>query len=76
MSAATRRPTNGSLPETLVSEAKAPDVRLSRACEEGLAAAVQAERQRRWQAENRDAMKSWAEPLERHGLPLARHRTF
>ncbi|NOG72356.1 type II toxin-antitoxin system CcdA family antitoxin [Roseicella sp. DB1501] len=76
MPASIRRPTNVSLPEALVAEAKALDVNLSRACEEGLAVAVRAERQRRWKAENRDAMESWAEPLERLGLPLARFRTF
>ena len=54
----------------------AESVYISRACEEGLAAAVRAERQRRWKAENREAMESWAEPLEKHGLPLARFRTF
>ncbi|TCZ63005.1 type II toxin-antitoxin system CcdA family antitoxin [Roseicella aquatilis] len=76
MSATTRRPTNVSLPEALVAEAKALDVNLSRACEEGLAAAVRTERQRRWKAENRAAMESWADPLDRYGLPLARHRAF
>ncbi|MDO9711280.1 type II toxin-antitoxin system CcdA family antitoxin [Paracraurococcus lichenis] len=76
MSATTRRPTNVSLPEALVAEAKALEVNLSRACEEGLAAAVRTARQRRWQAENREAMESWAEPLAKHGLPLARFRTF
>lgn len=76
MPASIRRPTNVSLPEALVAEAKALDVNLSRACEEGLAVAVRAERQRRWKAENQDAMESWAEPLDRLGLPLARFRTF
>jgi antitoxin CcdA len=76
MSATTRRPTNVSLPDALVSEAKALEVNLSRACESGLAAAVKAERERRWKAANQAAMESWAAPLERDGLTLARHRGF
>jgi antitoxin CcdA len=76
MSATARRPTNVSLPEALVAEARALEVNLSRACEAGLDAAVQAARVRRWKAENAAAMESWAEPLERHGLPLARFRRF
>lgn len=69
---ANRRPTNISLPEALVAEAKALDVNLSRACEAGLAAAVKAERERRWKEENREAMESWGGIH----LPLARHRQF
>ena len=76
MSATARRPTNVSLPEALVAEAKALEVNLSRACEAGLDAAVRAARAQRWKAENAAAMASWAEPLERHGLPLARFRSF
>ena len=76
MSATARRPTNVSLPEALVAEAKALEVNLSRACEAGLGAAVQAARAQRWKAENAAAMQSWAGPLERHGLPLARFRSF
>ena len=76
MTVPNRRPTNVSLPEGLVAEAKALDVNLSRACEAGLAAAVRAARAERWTAENRSAMESWSAPLEREGLPLARHRGF
>jgi antitoxin CcdA len=72
----TRRPTNVSLPEPLVEEAKALGVNLSRACETGLAAAVKAERERRWLAENREALESWNEYVEKHGLPLAEYRQF
>jgi antitoxin CcdA len=74
--ATTRRPTNVSLPEELVAAARALGVNLSRACEAGLAAAVRAERERRWREENREAMESWGEAPDRHGLPLARHRGF
>jgi len=74
--ATTRRPTNVSLPEDLVGAARALGVNLSRACEAGLAAAAQAERERRWREDNREAMESWGEALDRHGLPLARYRTF
>lgn len=76
MSTTARRPTNVSLPGALVAEAKALDVNLSRACEAGLDAAVQAARARRWKADNAAAMESWTKPLERQGLPLARFRSF
>ncbi|WP_236033825.1 type II toxin-antitoxin system CcdA family antitoxin [Belnapia mucosa] len=71
-----RRATNVSLPEPLVAAARELDINLSRACEAGLEAAVRAERTRRWRDENQAAMESWAEVLERDGLPLARHRGF
>ena len=72
MSVTARRPTDVSLPEALVAEAKALEVNRSRACEAGLDAAVKDARARLWKVENAAAMESWAEPLERHGLPLAR----
>ena len=71
-----RRSTNVSLPERLVEEAKGLGINLSRACESGLAAAVKAERERRWLEENREALDSANTYVERHGLPLEMHRPF
>ena len=71
-----RRPTNVTLPETLLVEAKAMAVNVSQACESGLAKAVADERRRRWLEDNREAMESWNAYVEEHGLPLARHRLF
>ena len=71
-----RRSTNVSLSEKLVEEAKGLGINLSRACETGLTAAVRAERERRWLEENRAALDSANAHVERHGLPLEKHRPF
>jgi len=71
-----RRPTNVSLDANLVDEARALDLNVSRACEDGLAAAVQAERRRRWVLENREAMEAANDWVAEHGLPLAKYRMF
>lgn len=71
-----RRPTNVSLPEPLVEEAKALGVNISRASELGVLEAVKAERERRWRAENREAIEAYNEWIEEHGIPLADFRRF
>jgi antitoxin CcdA len=71
-----KRGTNVSLPSDLVTEARELGVSLSSACEQGLAAAVKAERERRWIQENKPALDSWNEYIAEHGLPLAKYRTF
>ncbi len=71
-----RRPTNVTLPEPLLQDARALGINISEACERGLAAAV-AERQRaRWLEENKEAMDAWNEHVAEHGLPLAAYRQF
>ncbi|MBX9593469.1 MAG: type II toxin-antitoxin system CcdA family antitoxin [Roseomonas sp.] len=49
-----------------------PDLIAARAVEE----AVRAEKTRRWQAENREAMDAWNDWTDRNGLPLAKYRMF
>ncbi len=71
-----RRPTNVSLPEHLVAEAKALGVNLSRASETGVAAAIKAERGRRWKLENQAAVAAYNEWVAEHGLPLDSFRAF
>ncbi|MBS3927547.1 MAG: type II toxin-antitoxin system CcdA family antitoxin [Sphingomonadales bacterium] len=71
-----RRSTNVSLAVDLVTEAKALDINLSRACEAGLEAALKEERGRRWIEENRAAAEASNAWVEKHGLPLARYRQF
>ena len=71
-----RRPTNVSLPERLVEEAKALGVNISRASEMGVLDAVRIERERRWRAENREAIKAYNDWIEEHGIPLAEFRQF
>lgn len=73
---ARKRSTNVSLNEDLVREAKELGVPISAACEQGLAAEVKIERERRWIEENRAGIESWNRFVAEHGLPLARYRTF
>ena len=71
-----RRPTNVTLPESLLQEARAMGVNLSQACERGLAAAVAESRRERWLAENKEAIDSWNSYVAEHGLPLTAYRQF
>lgn len=71
-----RRPTNVTLPEVLLREARDMGINLSQACERGLAAAVAEQRRQRWLAENREAMTAWNDHVAEHGLPLAAFRQF
>lgn len=71
-----RRPTNVSLDGDLVDEARALDINISRACEEGLERTVRDERRRRWIEENREAMEASNAYVREHGLPLAKYRMF
>lgn len=71
-----RLPTNLSLSESLVTEAKKLNINLSRAAEQGLAVAVATERARRWKEENRAAIEAQNAWVAEHGLPLAKYRMF
>lgn len=68
--------TNVSLNESLVLEAKALDINLSRAAERGLEAAVAQARAEHWLAENRAAIDEQNAWVEKHGMILARQRLF
>ena len=76
MNAAPRKPTNLTLDTSLIAEARALNVNLSRAAEEGLRAAVRSRRQQIWREENADALASSNDYVEKHGLPLERFRLF
>jgi len=71
-----RRPTNITLSEPLLREARALNINVSQACESGLAREVANAKALRWQAENRAAMDAWNDYVEENGLPLAEHRQF
>ena len=71
-----RQRLNLTLRGSLVEEAKALGLNLSRACESGLEAAVAAERARRWQAENRPFFDWYNAKVEKDGLLLAEYRQF
>ena len=73
---AVRRATNVSLDTKLVAAAKDYGINVSRACEEGLAKQISAERNRRWQDENKDAIDGYNAWIAEHGLPLAKYRMF
>jgi len=57
---------------TLVAEANALGVNVSRAAEEGIAQAM--EKARQWKLENREAIEAMNRYVEEHGLPLAKYR--
>ena len=71
-----RKATNLSIDQNLIAEAKALDLTLSRLAEEGIAAAVREEKNRRWKEENQEAIESWNEWVRENGLPLAKYRLF
>lgn len=73
---ARKRPTNVSLAETLVKEARELGINVSQACEEGLAAAVKAEQGRLWKEENAESIRNYNEWIAKNGVPLARYRRF
>jgi antitoxin CcdA len=71
-----KRATNVSLSERLITEARALNVSVSRACESGLQAAVRQARAERWQTENEAGFEAWNAYVEQNGVPLAQYRKF
>jgi len=69
-------PTNVSLDEALVTEARDLGVNISRAATTGLSDAVAKARAERWLADNRTALESSNAFVEEHGLPLQSLRLF
>lgn len=76
MNSHARKPTNLSLDATLLTEAKALKVNLSRAAEDGVRNAVATAKAERWKIENADALKSSNSYVEKNGLPLDKFRQF
>ena len=74
--AGSRRPTNVTLPDALLRDARVLGINLSQACERGLVAEVAAVRRQRWLEENHDAIRDWNEHVTQNGLPLAAYRQF
>jgi antitoxin CcdA len=70
------RPTNLSLSAALVDEAKALGINISQAAAAGLAEAVGKRRAERWLEENRAALRSYNEFVNKNGLPLDKFRLF
>lgn len=63
-----RRPTNLSLDEALVAEARELKLNLSRVVEKSLKEAVAAERRRQWLEENAEALAAYERFVEAHGI--------
>ena len=73
---APKRATNLSLNESLLEAARRLGINLSRACERGLHMQVAEVEARKWREENRDAIASSNDYVDRNGLPLAKFRQF
>ena len=71
-----KKPTNVSINQQLLAEAKALEVNVSKAAEAGLARAIADRRAELWLTENRAALDSSNTYFEKHGLPLAKYRSF
>jgi antitoxin CcdA len=71
-----RKSTNLSLDQELISNAKALDINLSRAAENGIRDAIARIQADLWQQENKAALESSNAYVEQHGLPLASVRQF
>ena len=71
-----RKSTNLSLDARLIAEAKDLDINISRVAEQGIAQAVAEEKSRLWKIENRDAIESLNEYVDKHGIPLEEYRQF
>lgn len=71
-----RKPTNLTLSKELLVKAKALNINVSRAAEEGIALAVAEAQTERWRSENKDAFESSNKYVKRHGLPLSKYRSF
>lgn len=61
---------------TLLDDARAHDVDLVRATEEGLRRALRRAHADRWRRENADAIRAANAWVEANGLPLERYRMF
>ncbi len=73
---AIRRATNITLPVDLLAEARMLGLNVSQACEQGLKAAIACSRGAQWLEENREALISSNDYVERNGLPLSEFRQF
>lgn len=74
--AQTRKPTNLSLDQSLLADAKSMEINLSRAAEDGIRQAVAETKTARWRSENAAAIDSSNEFVEKNGLPLSKLRQF
>lgn len=76
LASTSRRPTNLSVSQSVLEEARSLEINLSRAAEDGIRQAVAAEKARRFRDEFADVIRSNNEYVEKHGLPLEKYRLF
>ena len=67
---------NLTVEEELLREARGYDMNLSRIAEDALRHAVKLERNRRWNEENREALRAYDREVEEHGCILDDYRMF
>ncbi|MCB1459463.1 MAG: type II toxin-antitoxin system CcdA family antitoxin [Nitratireductor sp.] len=72
----TKKPANLSLDAELLKEARALEINISSAAEEGLKQAVSKAKAEAWKRENAEAIRSSNEWVEKNGLPLEKYRMF
>jgi antitoxin CcdA len=73
---APKKATNLTLNVSLVEAARKLRINVSRACERGLQAQIAEVHAKQWREENKDAIASSNDYVERHGLPLDKFRRF
>jgi antitoxin CcdA len=71
-----KKPTNLTLDQALLSEARAFGVNLSQAAEAGLRSAVRDAKAAAWKRENAQALETSNTWVESNGLPLEKYRPF
>ena len=71
-----KKPTNLSLDQRLLTEARNLGVNLSQAAESGLREAVAKAKSDAWRQENASAISSSNDWVDKQGLPLGRYRQF
>jgi antitoxin CcdA len=71
-----RQSVNVYLDRTIVEDAKALGMNLSRTCDNALRIAIRTEREARWKAENAEAIQSFNDYVEKNGIPLSQYRQF
>ena len=71
-----KRAINVSIDQGIAAEAKAAGINLSGVLESALKSELKAVREAHWRAENRDTIESMNSYVEKHGLPLAKFRTW
>lgn len=71
-----KRPTNISIRADLMDAAKALNINISQAAEQGIQECVARKQAAVWLAENKAALESSNTYVEEHGLPLARFKVF